>query len=262
MHSTFLACRPGVLPGVGGAPPTQRSRGKRSPIGKQTALCGSTSNYREARAATEAPPHSPGSGAARWRAGVGASRAGAGQSGRVTACLTYSGRRPQRSGPCSQWEGEGGGPPGEKGEQAAGGWGGRRRRASNPVSSSSPTAPIAGPSSLDRGRSSIGQAVQVCESSLHGAALRHPARARPTATMPKRKVSGDRGLHTPPPLPRPAAELRKAQAWRVHGGAWPGSHPGTCDRRAGAPWPREPWFAAFCGTKIRVGDSNAAAGSP
>lgn len=37
----------------------------RPPIGRQTALCGSASNCREARTASEAPPPSPGSGAPR-----------------------------------------------------------------------------------------------------------------------------------------------------------------------------------------------------
>ncbi|XP_067593288.1 non-histone chromosomal protein HMG-14 [Pseudorca crassidens] len=150
------------------------------------------------------PAPSPGSGALRDGGRVGAPRAGAGRSGRVTARLTYSGPGPRRGGPRSQWAGAGGGPADGEGEPAAGGRGGRRGRSPNPVPSGSPTAPAAGPSSSGGGRSGSGQAAQVREGSRRAAARRHPARARPAATMPKRKVSSAEGAAKEEPKRRSA----------------------------------------------------------
>ncbi|XP_061024038.1 histone-lysine N-methyltransferase SETMAR-like [Dama dama] len=66
-------------------------------------------------------------------------------------------------------------------------------RAPNPVPSGSPTTLAAGPSSSGGGRSISGQATQLREGSRRAAALRHPALARPAATMPKRKVISAEG---------------------------------------------------------------------
>ncbi|XP_065799354.1 histone-lysine N-methyltransferase SETMAR-like [Muntiacus reevesi] len=87
----------------------------------------------------------------------------------------------------------GGCPAGGEGEPAAGGRGRRRGRAPNPVPSGSPTTPAAGPSSSGGGRSGSGPATQLREGSRRAAALRHPALARPAATMPKRKVISAEG---------------------------------------------------------------------
>ncbi|XP_035873270.1 non-histone chromosomal protein HMG-14-like [Phyllostomus discolor] len=51
---------------------------------------------------------------------------------------------------------------------------------------------------------SISQAVQVCEGCLRSAALRHPACACPTATIPKRKVSSAEGAAKEEPKRRSA----------------------------------------------------------
>lgn len=201
---------------------TRRPRGGRPPISVQTALCGSASNkLPSGESGLWGPAPSPGSGAPRDGGRVGAPRAGAGRSGRVTAGLTYSGCRPRSGGPRSQWAGARarGGPAGGEGEPAAGGRGGRRGRAPNLVPSGSPTTPAAGPSSSGGERSGSGQATQLREGSRRAAALRHPALARPVATMPKRKVSSGRVPHTPTPPPgRPQSPARPRPAALGRGG--------------------------------------------
>uniref|UniRef100_A0ABI0NJ96 Neuronal vesicle trafficking associated 2 n=2 Tax=Bos taurus TaxID=9913 RepID=A0ABI0NJ96_BOVIN len=54
------------------------------------------------------------------------------------------------------------------------------------------------------GRSGSGQATQLREGSRRAAALRHPALARPVATMPKRKVSSAEGAAKEEPKRRSA----------------------------------------------------------
>lgn len=63
----------------------------------------------------------------------------------------------------------------------------------SPVPSGSPTVPAAGRSSSGGRRSGSGQAAQLREGSQRASGRRHPARARPAATMPKRKVSSAEG---------------------------------------------------------------------